>query len=105
MTDRGNRHNVLKQIAWFKNGRLLRSVKNPDPKDPEEALGPLVIEKAVAKDGGNYTCVINVVLRAVLEYNVSDITPVSGMSYDKESCVILSNKYNKNYPLYREQTA
>lgn len=81
MTDRGNRHNLLKQIAWFKNGRMLRSVKNPNPADPEKALGPLVIEEAIAKDGGNYTCVINVVLRAVLEYNVSDITPVSGKSY------------------------
>lgn len=81
MTDRGNRHNVLQQIAWFKNGRMLRRVKNPNPADPEKALGPLVIEEAIAKDGANYTCVINVVLRAVLEYNVSDITPVSGKSY------------------------
>ena len=71
----------LSRLPGLKNGRMLRSVKNPNPTDPEKALGPLVIEEAIAKDGGNYTCVINVVLRAVLEYNVSDITPVSGKSY------------------------
>ena len=62
----------LKRISWYKNGVIQEIVKNPDPKKPQEFLRPLLIKNALAKDGGNYTCLLEVLLRKVKEHNVSD---------------------------------
>ena len=68
----------LKRISWFKNGMLLQGIRCPDPSSPEDFLPPLVIKDASTKDGGIYTCVIEVFLRNILKYNVTDIAMVTG---------------------------
>ncbi|XP_068741192.1 uncharacterized protein [Montipora capricornis] len=67
----------LKRISWFKNGMLLQGIRCPDPSSPEDFLPPLVIKDAGTKDGGIYTCVVEVFLRNVLKYNVTDIAMVT----------------------------
>ena len=47
-------------------------MRNPNPKNTQDFLVPLVIKNATAKDGGNYTCLLEVLLRKVKEHNVSD---------------------------------
>ena len=58
----------LKRISWLKNGVVQQSVRYPDP----DSTVPLVIKNAAARDGGNYSCVLEVSLRRVIPYNVSD---------------------------------
>jgi len=58
----------LKRISWLKNGVVQQSVRNPDPYSPL----PLVIKNAAARDGGKYSCVLEVWLRRIRSYNVSD---------------------------------
>ena len=58
----------LKRISWLKNGVVQQSVRYPDP----YSSVPLVIKNAAAGDGGNYTCVLEVSLRGIRRYNVSD---------------------------------
>ncbi|XP_068694025.1 uncharacterized protein [Montipora foliosa] len=73
----------LKRISWFKNGMLLQGIRCPDPSSPEDFLPPLVIKDAGTKDGGIYTCVVEVFLRNVLKYNVTDIAMVTDESDKK----------------------
>lgn len=61
----------LKRISWYKDGFRLQTVCCPVPNIPEDTLGPLLV-----KDGGNYSCVVEVLLRNIKEYNVSDYTVV-----------------------------
>ena len=73
LTERGNAAATpLKRISWFKDGVLLKSVRNPDPENPNDTLGPLEIDGVGVRDGGKYTCLLEVLLRNVVEYNVSD---------------------------------
>ena len=58
----------LKKISWLKNGVVQQSVGYPD----RYSSVPLVIKNAAARDGGNYTCVLEVSLRGIRRYNVSD---------------------------------
>ena len=58
----------LKRISWLKNGVVQQSVGYPD----RYSSVPLVIKNAAARDGGNYTCVLEVSLRGIRRYNVSD---------------------------------
>ena len=67
---------ALKRISWFKDGALLESVRNPDPENPKDTLGPLKIYGVSVRDGGKYTCLLEVLLRNVLEYTVSDDTVI-----------------------------
>ena len=67
----------LKRISWLKNGVVQQSVRYPDRYSP---LRPLVIKNAAARDGGNYTCVLEVSLRGIRHYNVSD-------------CVMITSEY------------
>ncbi|XP_078371598.1 titin-like [Oculina patagonica] len=77
LTEIGNKaSNPLKRISWFKDGERLESVRNPDPQDPRDMLGPLKIKAVGLRDGGNYTCLLEVLLRNVKEYNVSDHTVI-----------------------------
>ena len=61
---------TLIRISWYKDGILKRNVENPD--NNNLTLGPLVIKSAGARDGGNYTCLLEVRLRLIKEHNVSD---------------------------------
>ena len=67
---------TLERISWFKDDRLKQSVRNPDSSNPENSLGPLVIRYAGVRDGGNYTCLLQVLLRNTKQYNVSDTTVI-----------------------------
>ena len=75
LTERGNQASTpLKRISWFKDNVLLESVRKPDPQNPKDTLGPLTIKDVGVRDGGNYTCLLEVLLRNIREYNVSDNT-------------------------------
>ena len=77
LTDRGDIASTpLKRISWFKDDILLESVRNPDPKNSKDTLGPLTIKDVGVRDGGNYTCLLEVLLRNIREYNVSDYTVI-----------------------------
>ena len=73
-----NKHKgtVLKRISWYKDGILLESIRNPDPDKPLDTLRPLVLKNIGVRDGGNYTCFLEVALRNIRMYNVSDSTMV-----------------------------
>ena len=67
---------ALKRISWYKDGILLESIRNPDPDKPLDTLRPLVLKNIGVRDGGNYTCFLEVALRYIRMYNVSDSTMV-----------------------------
>ncbi|XP_073258790.1 uncharacterized protein [Porites lutea] len=77
MTDTQNYGTVLKRISWLKNGVVQQSVRNPDPDYPADTLAPLVIKNAAARDGGNYSCELELWLRNIKPYNVSDSTMIT----------------------------
>ena len=77
LTERGNQASTpLKRISWFKENVLLESVRNPDPQNSKDTLGPLTIKDVGVRDGGNYTCLLEVLLRNIREYTVSDTTVI-----------------------------
>jgi len=77
LTERGNQASTpLKRISWLKDGVVLKSVRNPDPRDPRDTLGPLTIKDVGVRDGGNYTCLLQVLLRNIREYNVTASTVI-----------------------------
>ena len=71
-----DRQTGLKRISWYKGGVLLESFRNPDPDQPLDTLSPLVLLNIGVRDGGNYTCLLEVKLRNIRNYNVSDSTMV-----------------------------
>ena len=72
----------LRTLSWYKDGVLKRHVhfKNPNPGNVSDALGSLVVENAVVKDGGNYMCLLHVLLRRFKEHNVSNTIVVQSES-------------------------
>lgn len=86
LAERGsNKANTpLKRISWFKDGVLLETLRNPNPTNPDNTLGPLKKDGVSIRDGGKYTCLLEVLLRNVLKYNVSDDT-------------VIHSKYNAHY--------
>ena len=76
----------LKRVSWLKDGILRQSVRNPDPKNTKDTLGPLVLKNIDVRDGGEYTCLLEVLLRNVKEYNVSETTTI----HSKYGCIISS---------------
>ena len=76
---------TLTRISWYKDGILKRNVENPD--NNNLTLGPLVIKSAGVRDGGNYTCLLEVLLRHIKEHNVSD----SSMINSEFSCATLNS--------------
>ena len=67
----------LKKISWLKNGVVQQSLRNPNPDKPADTLAPLVIKNAAARDGGNYSCELELALRNIKAYNVSDSTMIT----------------------------
>jgi len=67
---------LLKRVSWYKDGVLLQTLRNPDPKNPEDFLGPLVIKSVGVGDEGEYKCLLEVLLRGVIKHNVSDTTVI-----------------------------
>ena len=79
LTERGSQSSThLKRISWLKDGVVLSSVQNPDPGDPKDMPSQFKIKYANIKDGGNYTCLLQVLLRQFKEYNVAASTIVRG---------------------------
>lgn len=77
----GSFASTLKRISWYKNGVRIRcpsSVRHPDPSNPEDFLEPLVLTNVGAEDGGNYTCLLEVLLRHWKQHDVSDSLRVLG---------------------------
>ena len=61
----------LKRISWFKDGLRVQTVRCPLPNVPEDTLQPLVV-----KDGGNYSCILELLLRGVFLHMVSDFVVI-----------------------------
>ena len=61
------RRKGLKRISWYKDGHLLESISNTDPGKPLDTLRPLVLNNngIRSRDGGNYTCFLEVELRNI----------------------------------------
>ena len=79
LTERGSQYFThLKRISWLKDGVVLSSVRNPDPEDPRDMPSQLKIKYASIKDGGNYTCLLQVLLRQFIEYTVTASTIIRG---------------------------
>ena len=72
-----SRRSGLKRISWLKNGVVQQSLRNPNPDKPVDTLAPLVIKNAAARDGGNYSCELELRLRYIKAYNVSDSTMIT----------------------------
>ena len=72
-----SRWSGLKRISWLKNGVVQQSLRNPNPDNPVDTLAPLVIKNAAARDGGNYSCELELRLRNIKPYNVSDSTMIT----------------------------
>ena len=76
LTSKQDSRTRLKRISWFKDGILLESIRNPDPEKPLDTLRPIVLKNISVRDGGKYTCFLEVLLRNIREYNVSGSTMV-----------------------------
>ena len=63
---------TLKRVSWYKDGVLLRTVRNPELSSQVF----LVIKNIAVRDGGEYKCLLEVLLRHVKRYNVSDTTTI-----------------------------
>ena len=61
----------IKRASWLKDGVLMQTVRYPDPKTPRDTLGPLILRNIDVRDGGEYTCLLEVLLRNIKEYNES----------------------------------
>ena len=88
LTERGNQYSTpLKRISWYKDGRLLESVRNPDPdaEQQNDFLPPLELENVGFQDGGTYTCSLVVKLRNIKEYIVKDTTVLKS-KYNTQLC-------------------
>ena len=72
----------LKRVSWYKDGELLQSVRNPDIKSPQDSLGPLELKNIDVRAGGEYVCLLEVLLRGVKKYNVSDTTTIRSKFFD-----------------------
>ncbi|PFX26560.1 Fc receptor-like protein 5 [Stylophora pistillata] len=73
LTRRGkNKNTPLKGISWYKDGKLLVSLRNPETEIKEVFLAPLKFKDVGVRDGGNYTCLMEVLLRHFKSYIVSD---------------------------------
>ena len=96
LTERGNKATTpLKRISWFKDGVLLETIRNPDPQNSKDMLGPLEINSVSVRDGGNYTCLLEVLLRKFKEYNVSDSTVIHSKYISILQCTCSPQRIDK----------
>ncbi|XP_067016481.1 neural cell adhesion molecule L1-like isoform X1 [Acropora muricata] len=72
LTYRGSGTPRLNKLSWFNGDKLLKTQENPSA----EALPAFVIQNPGFEDVGNYTCVLGVMLRRLIAYNVTAETTV-----------------------------
>ena len=72
LTYRGSGTPILTKLSWFNGDKLLKTQENPNA----EALPTVVIQNPDIEDVGNYTCVLGVMLRRLIAYNVTAETTV-----------------------------
>ena len=70
----------LRTISWYKDDVLKRYLKISNAENASAALGPLVVKNADVEDGGNYTCILQVLLQTRRKHNVSDGSMVQSES-------------------------
>ena len=70
----------LRTISWYKDGVLKRYLKISNAENASAALGPLVVKNAGVENGGNYTCILQVLLQTGRKHNVSDGSMVQSES-------------------------
>ena len=70
----------LRTISWYKDGVLKRYLKISNAENASAALGPLVVKNADVENGGNYTCILQVLLQTGRKHNVSDGSMVQSES-------------------------
>lgn len=74
LTFRADQATKLKRVLWIKDGKLLRPAAQASDK---EAFSPLVIQNPGVDDIGKYTCLLEVLFRNSIGYNVSKDTTVN----------------------------
>ena len=72
VTDTGSRVTKVNRIAWFKDGEM----KKENREEPRYTIDPMVIRNAGAEHGGNYTCLLEIMVRGRKHMNISDTTQV-----------------------------
>lgn len=72
LTYRGSGAPLLTKLSWFNGEKLLKTHEDPSDK----ALPAFVIQNPGLEDVGNYTCVLGVMLRRLVAYNVTAETTV-----------------------------
>ena len=68
----------LVAIAWYKNGVLFERIRSPNPDNPDDFLSPLDLPSVVVRDGGVYTCLLEVILRKSRRFNISKSMELRG---------------------------
>ena len=79
LTERGDQASTpVKRISWLKDGVVLKSVRirSPNPRDPTDMLGRLNLKDVGARDGGEYACLLQVLLRNIREFNITASTVI-----------------------------
>ena len=61
----------LEEIAWYKNEVRFERMRSPNPDNPDDFLTPLDLPSVGVRDGGVYTCLLEVLLRRVRSFNIS----------------------------------
>jgi len=72
LTYRGSGAPLLTKLSWFNGDKLLKTQEDPSA----EALPAFVIQNPGLEDVGNYRCVLGVMLRRLVAYNVTAETTV-----------------------------
>lgn len=72
LTYRGSGAPLLTKLSWFNGDKLLKTHEDPKAK----ALPAFVIQNPGLEDVGKYRCVLGVLLRRLVAYNVTAETTV-----------------------------
>ena len=82
LTKRGNENSTsLRRISWYKDGKLLESVRYPDPDVQQDFIAPLKVTKVGVQQGGNYTCLLSWGILRSTKLHMAYLLRVSKMHY------------------------
>ena len=80
LTYRGSGTPILTKLSWFNGDKLLKTQEDPSA----QALPAFVIQNPGLEDVGNYRCVLGVLLRRLIAYNVTAETTVKSKLFSRE---------------------